>query len=219
MTRTDTQLQAAIDGFRLPGILIDHRLISAGDELALLPEENAAFANSVVKVRRASGAARIVARELLSRLGHVRCSLRKSESGATIWPDGVTGSLAHDSRVALAAIARRDRMDALGIDIEPAEFLPPDLLDIVATLQERQMIGNDLLAARLLFVVKEAVYKAVHPLDRKFLEHKDVEVDLSAHVAYVRNGRVVDFRYRISTHMVAVAFIAASLQAPNSNGG
>ncbi len=219
MTRRDTQLQTAIDGFRLPGILIDHRLVSAGDELALLPEENAAFANSVVKVRRASGAARIVARELLSRLGHVCCSLRKSESGATIWPDGVTGSLAHDSRVALAAIARRDRMDALGIDIEPAEFLPPDLLDIVATPQERQMIGNDLLAARLLFVVKEAVYKAVHPLDRKFLEHKDVEVDLSAHVAYVRNARVVDFRYRISTHMVAVAFLAASLQAPNSNGG
>jgi 4'-phosphopantetheinyl transferase EntD len=216
MTRRDTRLQAAIEALRLPGaILIDHRLISAGDELALLPEESAAFANSIVKVRRASGAARIVARELLSRLGYVGCSLPKSESGATTWPDGATGSLAHDSRIALAAIARRDGMDALGVDVEPAEFLPSDLLEIVATPQERQMIGNDLLAARLLFVVKEAVYKAVHPLDRKFLEHQDVEVDLPAHVAYVRNGRVVDFRYRISTHMVAVAFLAARLQAQN----
>jgi 4'-phosphopantetheinyl transferase EntD len=219
MTGTDTRLQTAIDGLRLPGILIGHRLISAGDELGLLPEEIAAFANSVVKVRRASGAARIVARELLSRLGYVHCSLRKSKSGATIWPDGITGSLAHDSRVALAAIARHDQVNAVGIDVEPTELLPPDLLDIVTTSQERQMIGNDLLAARLLFVVKEAVYKAVHPLDQKFLEHKDVEADLSAQVAHVRNGRVVNFRYCVATHIVAIAFLTASLQAPNSNSG
>jgi 4'-phosphopantetheinyl transferase EntD len=216
MTRTDTRLQTAIDDLRLPGILIGHRLISAGDELGLLPEEIAAFANSVIKVRRASGAARIVARELLSRLGYVRCSLQKSKSGATIWPDGVTGSLAHDSRVAVAAIARRDEVNALGIDVEPAELLPPDLLEIVATPQERQMIGNDLLTARLLFVIKEAVYKAVHPLDRKFLEHKDVEVDLSAQVAHVSNGRVVDFRYFVATHIVAVAFLS---RRANSNSG
>ena len=49
----------------VPGILVDHRLIADGDELALLPEEMAAFAGSVLKVRRASGAARIVAREVV----------------------------------------------------------------------------------------------------------------------------------------------------------
>ena len=41
----------------VPGILVDHRLIADGDELALLPAEAAAFAGSVLKVRRASGAA------------------------------------------------------------------------------------------------------------------------------------------------------------------
>src|SRR5215467_6546010 len=63
----DPSLQSAIDALAFPGIAIAHRLISPGDEAALLPEEAPAFAASVVKVRRASGAARIVARELLAR--------------------------------------------------------------------------------------------------------------------------------------------------------
>jgi len=57
----DPSLQSAIDALSFPGIVIGHRLISPGDEDALLPEEAAAFASSVVKVRRASGSARIVA--------------------------------------------------------------------------------------------------------------------------------------------------------------
>src|SRR5215471_10888972 len=70
MIRTaDAAFQSAINALALPAIAIGHRLISPGDEDALLPEEAPAFAASVVTVRRASGAARIVARELLMRLG------------------------------------------------------------------------------------------------------------------------------------------------------
>ena len=78
----DSSFQSAIDELSLPGIMIGHRLISPGDERALMPEEAPAFAASVVEVRRASGAARIVARELLARLGHPDCALPKSPSGA-----------------------------------------------------------------------------------------------------------------------------------------
>ena len=55
------ELQRSIDGMAVPGIFVDHRVIAHGDEFSLLPDELDAFATSVEKVRRASGAARIVA--------------------------------------------------------------------------------------------------------------------------------------------------------------
>ena len=209
MTTKNTTLQRAIDQIAVPGILLDHRVIASGDEFALLPEEYSAFATSVTKVRRASGAARIVARELLYRLGHVQRAVTKSASGAPIWPRGLVGSLAHDAEIAVAAIAKRCEYLGLGIDVEPAESLEPDLLELIATATERAMIQNDPLHGRLLFAVKEAVYKAVYPEDGLFLDHHDVEVSLEGRKASVRNGRTVSFRYSMATHIVALAYIPA----------
>ena len=210
---TDSELKSAIDTLASPGILIGHRLISPGDEHALLPEEAPAFASSVLKVRRASGAARIVARQLLTRLGRAETVLPRSVSGAPIWPAGITGSLSHDSRVAVAAVGMCSDVGAIGIDIEPAERLPPDLLDIVATPREQLDIGHDPYQGRLLFVAKEAVFKAVHPLDQVFLDHHDVHIDFVDRKATVRNGRVVELRFSISAHLVVLAF----LRGPREN--
>jgi 4'-phosphopantetheinyl transferase EntD len=206
---TSPELQRAIDTIAVPGITVAHRLIAEGDETALLPEERAAFAGSVVKVRRASGAARIVARELLRRLGQDGGPIPRSSAGPPVWPHGIVGSLAHDSRVAVAAVAMQRDFSAVGIDVEPAEPLDADLLPIVATAQERALIQDDPLGGRLLFAVKEAVYKAVYPLDGVFLDHEDVDVNLRDGIAVVRNSRPLHFRYCIAMHMVALAFIPA----------
>lgn len=207
---TDPVFQSAIDTLALPGVAVGHRLISPGDEHALLKEEVPALAASVVKVRRASGAARIVARQLLTQLGYANCALPKGPAGAPVWPAGIVGSLAHDSRVAVAAVGMRADVGALGIDVEPAECLPSELLDLVVTPQERLNLGDDVYRGRLLFVAKEAVYKAIHPLDQTFLEHHDVEVNLSERKAVVRGGRVVELRFSISAHhLVALAFLRA----------
>ena len=207
---TDPLFQSAIDTLAFPGVAVGHRLISPGDEHALLKEEVPALAASVVKVRRASGAARIVARQLLTQLGYANCALPKGPAGAPVWPAGIVGSLAHDSRVAVAAVGMRADVGALGIDVEPAECLPSELLDLVATPQERLNLGDDVYRGRLLFVAKEAVYKAVHPLDQTFLEHHDVEINLSERTAVVRSGRVVELRFSISAqHLVALAFLRA----------
>jgi 4'-phosphopantetheinyl transferase EntD len=205
-------LQNSIDSLAVPNVLVDHRLIAPGDELALLPEEVVAFANSVVTVRRASGAARLVARELMLRLGQPQRSIPKSEAGMPLWPGGIVGTLAHDSSVAIAAVAFHRDYSSLGIDIEPAERLDADLVDIVTTASERQYLEEQF-GGRLLFAIKEAVYKAAYPLDRAFLNHHDVEVDLTARKAHICNGRIVDFRYCVASHIVALAFIPA-LNAP-----
>lgn len=205
----DPLLQSAIDAMALPGIAVGHRLISPGDEDTLMPDEARGLSRMVVKRRRASGAARIVARRLLAGVGCEGCSLPHAPSGAPIWPAGVVGSLAHDADVAVAAVARCDRVAALGIDVEPAEELPPDLIGIVATPRERLETGSQRYYGRLLFAAKEAVYKAVHPLDGVFLEHHDVLIDFAERKGTVCNGRTVELRFCHATHLIVVAFIRA----------
>src|SRR5262245_52953188 len=218
MTATiDASLQSAIVDLAVPGVMIGHRLIQPGDERGLMPQEAAVFAASVEKVRRASGAARIVARELLAQLGHPGWALLKGQAGAPIWPAGIVGSLAHDDRIAVAAVAGRSDVASLGIDVEPAEVLPPDVLELVATPRERMAIADDPYRGRLLFVAKEAVYKAVYPLDHTFLEHHDVEVSIAARKATLRNGRIVELRLCISAHLVVLAFVPARQQKTPEN--
>jgi 4'-phosphopantetheinyl transferase EntD len=203
----DQELGLALRTLAPPGIIIGHRLIAVGDERALLPEEASAFARSAVPVRRASGAARIVARALLCQLGREMTALPKSLGGAPIWPKGILGSLAHDSRVAVAAVGTSENLQGVGIDVEPAEILPADLLHLVTTPRERARIESDPYRGRLFFVAKEAAYKAVYPLDHVLLGHHDVEVDLANQQATVRDGRVVKLRFCLSTHLVALAFL------------
>lgn len=202
-------LEALLQDIAMPGVWIGHRAIAEGDELGLLPEEQGAFAHSVIKVQRASGAARIVARELMPRVGIAPQPVLKATAGMPQWPDGIVGSMAHDPGVAVAALARQVDYISIGIDIEPAESLDPDLIDIVATERERSALAEVPLQGRLLFAIKEAVYKAVYPLDRTFLEHHDVEVNLPARTAAVRNGRTVPFRYGVSSHIAVLTFIEA----------
>ena len=209
-TAQNPLLRRALEEISAPRVLIGHRIIAEGDERALLAEERGAFAASVVKVQRASGAARIVARELMRRAGLAPQPVVKSAGGMPVWPDGTVGSLAHDATVAVAALARRADYLSVGVDIEPAEPLASDLLEMVATPTERAAMRDAPLGGRLLFSVKEAVYKAAYPLDRIFLDHHDVEVDLAAGTATIRNGRTVPFVYGHTSHVVVLAFIAAA---------
>lgn len=203
---SDVALRGALDGLA-PGIAVGHRLIAPGDEAALLDEEARSIASTVVAVRRAGGAARLVARALLARLGHPGCAVPRAASGAPVWPADIVGSLAHDDRVAVAAVALRRDLAALGIDVEPAQPLPEDLLDLVATERERAAPADDPLAGRLLFAAKEAVYKAIYPLDRVFLDYHDIEVDLACRSARVRNGRDLALRYCRAPCLVVLAFV------------
>lgn len=205
----DPTLQREIATLAVPGLLIGHRAIALGDENALIDEEAASITSSIPQVRRASGAARIVARELLAQLGHTHARVPKDTSGAPVWPAGIVGSMAHDDRIAVAAIGRQRDFGAIGIDVEPNAPLPADMLELVATPEERRNVADDPLRGRLIYAVKEAVYKAAYPLDGAFLEFHDITVDLAGKKATTKNGRVFTLHWCAGSHVVVLAFAQA----------
>ena len=190
-------------------ILVGHRFVESDDDLALRADELGSFSNSIAKVRRLSGAARIVARTLLRQLGVPPCSIPKDGKGAPVWPPGVVGSLAHTDDIAVAAVALESNGLSIGIDIEPDVDLPDGLTEIVATPNELRRYNDGILRSRLLFVAKEAVYKATFPLDRRFLDFLDVEVDLDRRLARTRTGMNCQIFFARGAHLAALAIVDA----------
>jgi len=205
----DPAFRRDLDVLAAPGLLIGYRVIAPGDENALRAEETVSLTSRTPAAQRASGAARIVARELLARLGYPDAPVPKGAGGEPVWPTGVVGSLAHDDEVAVAALGSQRDFGSVGIDVEPARDLPAEMLELVATPAERRQIGGDLRRARLLFAAKEAVYKAAYRFDQTFLEFPDIEVDLAACTAATRNGRTVSLRICVSWRIVVVAVVRA----------
>lgn len=209
---TGAELGSALAALNVPGIDLAFRRIAPGDERHLLPPEAGTITTKVLAGRAASGAARAAARELFERLGEKPVALPKGPDGAPLWPAGFTGSLAHDGMVAVAALARTVRCAALGLDVEPAEPLPAEVLEIVATAGELAPLHPDPCAGRIAFAAKEAVYKALHPLDGVRLEYADITLDFRPRLARTRTGRVLEFRWAVADHVVALAFLRTAEQ-------
>jgi 4'-phosphopantetheinyl transferase EntD len=200
----------ALAGAAHPLLRAGCREITAGDELALTPAELSPMDRSIVSVRRASGAARIVAKTLLAKLGaSPEVELPRSASRAPVWPPGYVGSLAHDDEYAAAAVAPAHALRGVGIDIEPALPLPEDLLGTIATHNERKQINGDLVLARLLFCIKEAAYKATHPIDGVFLGHHDVEASLDSSIALTSSGHSLQFYTIARPRLIALALLTS----------
>ena len=170
--------------------------------LRLDAEEEAHIATSVPKRRAEFRTVRECARDALAQLGLPRPRQIPEERGAPPWPEGIVGSMTHCHRYRAAAVARVTLVAALGIDAEPHEALPPELVADIATSRER--VELSLLSSRhpqihwprLLFSAKESVYKAWYPSQRSWLGFEDVQI---------RFGRTGEFRATFLRHPLSLA--------------
>lgn len=109
-------------------------------------------------------------------------AIGRGDDRAPRWPAGVVGSITHCAGYVAAAVARAAQFAAVGIDAEPAAPLPADVLAQVASAAER-----DLLAAlppgrpwdRLLFSIKESVFKAWWPATGRWLDFDEATVTIA----------------------------------------
>src|ERR1700724_3380486 len=105
-----------------------------------------------------------------------------AEDRAPIWPDGVVGSITHTGDFAAAAVAWAADIAGLGIDSE--QIIDPaaarDIADVCmvdeATLFKAAHGRSFCEFCTFVFSAKEAVYKCLFPLTRKFLEFSDVRI-------------------------------------------
>ncbi len=150
----------------------------------LHPLEKALVAHSV-DIRKAEfGDARWCAHEALRELGRDSGDpILRGERGMPLWPSSVSGSLTHTDGFRAAVVAPRLLVRSMGLDAEPAEPLPKDVLGSIARVGEvpqlKRLEDNGVHCAdRLLFCAKEATYKAWFPLTHRWLGFEQAEIDL-----------------------------------------
>jgi 4'-phosphopantetheinyl transferase EntD len=155
---------------------------TAERSVELFPEEEAAVANAVEKRRREFVTARACAREALARLGLPERAVGTGARGEPIWPAGIVGSITHCAGYRACAVAPASELLTIGVDAEADDPLPPGLIDDIALPEERRWIERAAAERpgvnwdRLLFSIKESIYKAWFPLARSWLGFEDASV-------------------------------------------
>jgi 4'-phosphopantetheinyl transferase EntD len=148
---------------------------------ALRPEERRFVERAVPTRQREFATGRELARGLLTELGHADFTLLREEDRIPRWPDGVVGSITHAADLCAVAVARGRDYHGVGIDLEPDEAVDKDIERVVCRDAEHDWVaaaGEDErgVRCRIVFSVKEAVYKAFYPKTRQFWSFQDVTV-------------------------------------------
>lgn len=155
-----------------------------GDVADLPPEERAHIARAIPSRQREFATGRKLARRALAQIGFENALVLAGPDRAPIWPDGAVGSIAHCSNLCIAAVARTAQVRSIGVDVEPFAGLDAELWDHVMVAAERAWLDTQPAThrphlARMVFVAKEAYYKAQYPITGALLDFKDVAVKIS----------------------------------------
>lgn len=132
--------------------------------------------------RREFATARACARDALVQLGLPSQPIPAGPQGNPIWPPGIVGSISHCDGYRVAAVANERDFVTIGIDVEPSKQLPDGVLETIASADEVEWVRRWLRDApticwdRLLFSIKEAVYKAWFPLTAQSLGFEDANI-------------------------------------------
>lgn len=158
----------------------------------LLPQERFIVEGAMEKRQREFATARVIAHQLFADFGIYRYPLLNDDDRVPIWPTNLIGSISHCNDCCLVAVLRKNNGSInIGVDVEPDDPLDANLWPGIATGHELRWIKsqnnfNSGRLAHLLFSAKEAVYKCIFPITRKFIEFHDVEIecDLNTDVFY-----------------------------------
>jgi 4'-phosphopantetheinyl transferase EntD len=145
----------------------------------LFPEEIPAIANAVTKRVREFTTGRNCARKALCRLGMAPSPIGVGPRNQPLWPPGIVGSITHCQGYVAAAVGRCGAIAGLGIDAEPHEDLPDDIVSLIGTEMECSWLStapHGIHWDRLLFSAKESVFKAQFPLTGVWLEFGEIEI-------------------------------------------
>lgn len=145
---------------------------------SLFAAEAEMLGNVSLRRRREFAWGRHHAREALRQLGFAPVPITSRADRAPLWPSEAVGSISHSSSDCAAVAGRSRNLLALGLDIEDAGPLEANLVPIICTPAEmrRREWSTSCFGPKLIFIIKEAVYKAYAPATGEFLDFQDVVV-------------------------------------------
>jgi len=145
-------------------------------------EEEALGLNTVRERRESFTAGGTCARQALRTIGMPEVPILRGREQEPIWPDGIVGSITHCDGYCAAALAYSRDFISLGIDAETNEPLLDEVLQLVALEAEidwlRRAPKSFFCWDKLLFSIKESVYKTWYPVARCWLGFEQVLVTI-----------------------------------------
>jgi len=100
------------------------------------------------------------------------------DRGAPILPPGWIGSVSHKGALA-AALVSPAGAGHVGIDLEVAAAPRQDIARRILTPREQSALPDRGRAVTLRFAIKEAIYKAIDPYERRYVGFTEVELELA----------------------------------------
>jgi len=160
-----------------PDVALATVALSPRIESAQTPE--AAAARRALEFRAGRSAAALA----LARFD-VFAEVSRGSDGCPIWPPGFVGSISHGATFAVAAVAHREALRGIGIDVERVleSSACADIRERVATAEEYAVLHAAYPALReeervtVLFSCKESLYKCLYPQVGNFFDFTDVRV-------------------------------------------
>lgn len=147
-------------------------------------EEKMCVKRAQTKRRQEFATGRLCARRALSRLGIRDFPLLVGIDGEPVWPKDVAGSISHAEGYCGVVVARKDKIESLGFDVEATGRLSSDCWRLICTYRELSWIDslsfdNAQKNATVIFSAKECLYKCQHAISKQWLDFKDVMITVN----------------------------------------
>jgi len=146
-------------------------------DATLLSAEQAYTSGMAEKRRLEFLHGRYCARQAMQKLGVPIGPVHKREDRSPGWPSGIAGTITHTGTHAAAAVGHTEDFVALGMDIERADPLESGTMKLILRPEERANASGE--HAKLLFSIKETIYKCIHPILLTYVDFQEMQVDLS----------------------------------------
>jgi enterobactin synthetase component D len=149
----------------------------------LAPEERARAVELPAPRRATWVAGRVALRTAAVHLGVTPPAILSDERGAPALPRALTGSISHKETIAVALATLRQGSSHVGVGVD-VEYDRPTRVDVARrVLTDAERAALDGLTpeerdrtVRVAFALKEAIYKSIDPVCRRYVGFKEVEL-------------------------------------------
>ncbi|MGZ5857367.1 MAG: 4'-phosphopantetheinyl transferase family protein [Burkholderiaceae bacterium] len=161
--------------------------------------EKAIVVNAVQRRQAEFIAARWCAHQALEKIGKPADLVPVGQLGAPQWPEGIIGSITHESGICLAAVAHATTINGIGVDLFDTRRKTgmAEIADLVLNKEEVSFCGSAADGAsyiKLAFSAKEAVIKAISAKVGRYLDMREILLSIETDSF---QASLVDFPSRI----------------------